>query len=126
MWSPLDRARRRIFNDGSASATVAGNAHGQPDGLDDLVLALGRTELDRLIVALARYLGSTDSRPDTPARLEAALSAVIARRGGRGQPQVTRRPAGLYTPEAWQVRIDGADELTRSSLERAVRGGTIA
>jgi hypothetical protein len=127
MWSPLDRARRRILNDSAASQRpVHVPPVGEPDPIVDVVLAIGRTELDRLIGALEDLVGTADGRPDTPARLEAALTEAITRCGGQGRPQVTRRPPGLYTPEAWQVRIDGADEMTRSALERALRGGGIA
>jgi hypothetical protein len=127
MWSSLDRARRRILHDNGAPATpTVASPSPEPEPIEDLELAIGRTELDRLIGALEGLLGADHARPDTPARLEAALTEAIARRGGCGRPTVTRRPPGLYTPEAWQVRIDGADETTRTALERAVRGGGIA
>src|SRR3712207_4253670 len=68
--------------------------------IDDLVLTIGRPELDRLGSALQALLGPDTARPDTPARLEAALAAAVERLGGEGRPRVTRRPPGLYTPEA--------------------------
>jgi len=36
-----------------------------------------------------------------------------------------RSPAGLYTPEYWHVRIDGADDLTRAAIGRLLTGGRV-
>lgn len=118
MWQPLVRARR----------CFAGRPTARRDGEDprgataDLSYALGRPELDHLITALEGLPGVEPGRPDTPARLEAALCLAIDRSGGRGSPTVTRRPAGLYTPEAWQIDLADADVRTRTTLERAIHG----
>lgn len=72
-------------------------------------------------------LGGPDAtRPDTPARLQAALGEAIGAGGGAGQPVVTRRPAGVYTPETWQIDVLGADIRTRSVMDGAIRGGGAA
>src|SRR5262245_53051078 len=99
MWQPLARARRRraparvpVASDGLATGTAA-----------DLSFALSRTDLERLIGALEGVPGIEPVRPDTPARLEAALRVAIARAAGQGAPLVTRSPAGIYTPETWRI-----------------------
>ena len=81
------------------------------------------------VPAIASNLGggpthASNYRPDTPARLEAALSTAIANRTGRGSPHVLRSPGALHTPEAWQLRIEGIDAGTYAALERAIRGGS--
>ena len=122
MWQPLARARRR-----RAGVSVPA----APDGADaetaaDLSFALSRADLDRLIGALEGLPGVEPGRPDTPALLEAALRVAIARVAGHGAPAVTRRPAGIYTPETWRIDVQGADSRTRSALERAIGGGGLA
>ena len=89
----------------------------------DLTFALSRDDLERLIGALTQVPGVEPGRPDTPARLEAALRVAIADVSGSGSPAVTRRPAGVYTPETWQVEVVGADLRTQRTLERAIHGG---
>ena len=121
MWTPVNRARRRLFHDGQPAHEPPPASPAEP--VSDVLLALGRPELERLIRALGESLASTD-RPDTPARLEAALSTAIAHRTGRGQPYVLRSPGALHTPEAWQLRIEGIDAATHAALERAIRGGS--
>ena len=125
MWDTLERARRRLRRD---EPRPDPDAHAERpvadlgDDLADLTLALGRPELERLIVALTDGDGCA-GRPDTPARLEAALVRAIDGVAGAGRPAVTRRPAGLYTPETWQVDITGADARTRHAIDDAIRGG---
>jgi hypothetical protein len=119
IWQPLVRARRRFR--GRAPDPVSDTANAPV--ATDLTFALGRNDLERLIGALAEIPGIEQARPDTPARLEAALRVAITRATGQGTPVVTRRPAGLYTPETWQIDVMGADEPTRDLLERAIHGG---
>jgi hypothetical protein len=75
-----------------------------------------RSDLERLMSALAASLAPGQPRPDSPDRLSAALAGAIALVGGRGEPAVTRSPAGLYTPEYWHIRIHQADEPTRAAV----------
>jgi hypothetical protein len=82
--------------------------------LGDIAVSLARADLERLMTALAATLPSDQPRPDSPARLTAALAAAIAQADGVGEPTVTRRPAGLATPESWQIHIAGADDRTRA------------
>jgi hypothetical protein len=39
---------------------------------------------------------------------------------------VNRRPAGIYTPEAWQVRIEPGDPAVVDAIRRAIREGVFA
>jgi hypothetical protein len=123
MWDTLERARRRLLGD---DLPVPTPPHGMPEPDEprtNLAFALGRTELERLIAALSTLADSETGRADTPARLESALGRAIAHVGGHGRPSVTRQPAGLYTPEAWQISVEDADRTTRTALERAIRSG---
>ena len=45
---------------------------------------------------------------------------------GGPAPAVTRRPAGVYTPETWQIEVLGADCRTQRIVERAIHGGGLA
>ena len=90
------------------------------------MLAIGRPELDRLGLALQSLLGPDVARPDTPDRLDAALSAAVTHLGGVAQLRVNRRPAGLYTPEAWQVHIETADPTIVDAIRQAIREGVFA
>jgi hypothetical protein len=110
----LDRARRRL---GRAAPPAA-----EPAALSDLAVLLVRADLERLMSALAASLGPDRPRLDSPARLTAALSDAIARVQGAGEPEVTRSPAGLHSPECWQIRITGADDRTRDALARLAAG----
>ena len=120
MWETLERARRRLRRDDSRTTADSTELQEAPA---DLSFALGKTELERLIGALSGVHGPDGERPDTPARLQAALSSVIEHVAGHGRPSVTRRPAGLYTPETWQIDVEAADGRTRTTLEQAIRGG---
>jgi hypothetical protein len=91
-----------------------------------VTFALSRTDLERLIGALMHVPGVEPGRPDTPARLEAALRVAIEDGAGKGSPTVTRRPAGIYTPETWQIEVVGADRQTQLILERAIHGEGLA
>lgn len=130
MWPPFERTRRRLLGDPGvpaegeidlARADGAASAAG-PSSADDVVLTIGRAELDRLGAALQAFLGPETARPDTPARLEAALATAVERLGGAGRPRVTRQPPGLYTPEAWQVRLSQVDPAIGEAIRGAARG----
>ena len=134
MWvtKSLDRARRRLLpgsdvDAGSEPVDAAPSTPDvpDPDALDDLMVSLPRPDLERLIKGLARSIDPNMPRPDSPALLAGALTTAINRIGGRGRPVVTRSPAGLYTPEYWQIRIEGADGRTRDAIGRLTAGGRI-
>ncbi len=84
---------------------------------------LGPAELDKLRVALQHALGSAVERPDTPARIERALSLLLAQRGAVGRPRVLRRPAGVSTPESWEIHLDGVEPATATAVRDAGRTG---
>jgi hypothetical protein len=94
--------------------------------VEDVVIILGTFEVDRLRAALERLLGDAVERPDTPARIERALSLVLAGRGVPGKPSVLRRPAGLSTPESWEIRLDGVDRATGKAILEAGHTGVLA
>ena len=85
-------------------------------------IAFTRPEKDAFATALAGRLGDDTPRLDTPARVASALVVVIDRAGGHGRPHVVRRPAGLYTPEYWQVSIHDADDIARAEVESIAAG----
>ena len=130
MWSSLDRTRRRLRGSEADAAPVADAASRAPTEpppvVTDLVLAIGRPELDRLGLALQGLLGPSVARLDTPDRLEAALAAALVRLGGGGRPRVTRRPAGIYTPEGWQVRFVAIEPKVGEAIRSAIRDGVFA
>ena len=132
MWSTLDRTRRRLLGMAGAAVERSGLsddgtlAATDPGPTRDVVIAIGRPELERLGVALQTVLGPGTARPDTPARLEAALADAIAGLGTTGRIRVARRPAGLYTPEAWQVHLTAAEPAIEVSIRRAIREGVFA
>lgn len=135
MWSSIDRTRRRLLGtppaDDADRAFAAAEDEARADveaGLaldlgDDVVLVFGRSELDRLGAALVGLLGPGTARPDTPARLEAALDAAVDALGSSGETFVDRRPAGLYTPEAWQIRFTDVPAATVDAIRDASRDG---
>ena len=120
MWvtKSLDRAKRRLRGPDAADGAVAP----EPAPSDDVRVALTRPELERFVSALAAYLDPHMPRPDSPARLAGALTTAIERLGGSGRPSVTRSPAGLYTPEYWHVRIEGADNVIRAAVSALENG----
>jgi hypothetical protein len=145
MWSTLERTCRRLvgvvvrpaleFSPREAQATATATATATvisiaPDATTappaELLIALGRPELDRLGAALQAALGPGTTRPDTPARLEAALAEAILALGASGRTRVTRRPAGLYTPETWQVGLTEAEPAIEAAIRRAIREGIFA
>jgi hypothetical protein len=126
MWPTLERTRRRILRGlpprGQAAHAASGVATDAAP-TTELVVALGRPELDRLVLALQAMLGPETTRPDTPARLEAALAAAIEQLGSPGRPKVERRPHALYTPEAWQLHLIDVDPAVVEAIRRASRDG---
>jgi hypothetical protein len=119
----LDRVLRRLRGAGVAPVPPV---QVDPDEIGDVVLALGRPELERFMTAITASLDPAMPRPDSPARLAGALSTVIERAGGCGHPVVTRSPAGLYTPEYWHVRLNEANGPARSALQRLADGARLA
>ncbi len=134
MWPVLIRTRDRLMHVIDPAATVAtagaitapalgtGTAADPATAAPDLVLTMGRVDLERLVTALQALLGPDVARPDTPARLEVALAAAMQLLGDAGWPRVTRRPPGLYTPEAWQVRVSSIDPAVSDAIRGAARG----
>ena len=126
MWPTIERTRRLLLRRPSPSEpSVLGVVDG-PDGEEasvEILFSIGRAELDRLVTAIQSLLGPGTARPDTPARLETALIGVIERLGGPGYPRVTRRPAGLYTPEAWHIRLSDVDPAVQATVRAAIRDG---
>lgn len=143
MWPTIDRARRRLTGapDDPALGTADGStaarqpappsmpleaAATSPRRVEDVVIILGRVELDQLRVALQNALGDEVERPNTPARLERALSLLLARRGAPGRPRVLRRPAAVSAPESWEIHLDGVDRSTGTAVRDASRTGGFA
>ena len=126
MWPTIDRARRRISGDSAPDPEpeISPCAPAAPAGIEDVVIVPGGPELVQLLRALQGFLGATVERPDTPARIERALSGLIASRGGTGRPRVLRRPAGVSTPEAWEIHLDGVDRETSDAIRAATRTGS--
>jgi hypothetical protein len=127
MWgNRLDNARRRLRRGTTEHQPPPPPEAIQPGAVGAVDVAFVRSELDRFIASLAAYLDPQMPRPDSPARLAGALTTAIDRLGGKGRATVVRSPAGLYTPEYWHVRIDGADDLTRAAIARLVTGGRVS
>jgi hypothetical protein len=133
MWSSIDRARRRLDRAATGSKTPASadetarepeiDATRQAPTLEDVVIVLSPAEVDQLRIALQHALGDAVDRPDTPARIERALSLLLARRGDPGRPGVLRRPAGVSTPESWEIHLDGVEHATGPAVRTAGRTG---
>src|SRR5688500_148499 len=132
MWSTFDRTRRRLMRAAEGPPSSGPAPADTTIGIDpagttnEVVIAIGRPEFDRLGVALQAVLGIGAVRPDTPDLLEAALADAIAGLGAIGTTRVARRPAGVYTPEAWQVHLTGAEPVIETAIRRAIREGVFA
>ncbi len=147
MWPTIDRARRRLGGgapdpaDGAGDAVTPSSGRGPatdaatdavgvdtmaPCRTEDIVIVLGGLELDQLRTALKHALGDAVEHPNTPARLERALSLLLASRGVPGRPTVLRRPAGLSTPESWEIHLDGVERATGTAVRDAGRTGRFA
>jgi len=133
MWTTIDRARRRLQG-ATAANPFAGRDQTSTEGLatagavpvEDVVIILGSFQLDRLRAALEIVLGDAVERPDTPARIERALTVLLAQREVPGKPEVMRRPAGLSTPESWEIHLEGVDRATSRAVRTASRTGIFA
>ena len=135
MWTSIDRARRRLTG-ALASATDADNGGASASGtsttepgsaprpVEDVVIILASHGIDQLRRALERVLGDAVERPDTPARIDRALTVYLSERGLTGKPRVLRRPAGLSTPESWEIHLDGVDKATGRAVRSAGRTGS--
>jgi hypothetical protein len=124
MWPTIDRARRRLSGALVSSADPTTPPAGRP--VEDVVITFGAVELDQLRGALQLLLGDAVERPDTPARIERALGLLLVHRGAPGVARVLRRPAGLSTPEAWEIHLDGVDHATSAAIREAGRTGVLA
>ena len=122
MWPTIARARRRLS--GASGSADASSSASPP--LEDVVVTLGAVELDRLQTALQLILGDAVGRPDTPVRIEHALGLLLAQRGVPGMSRVLRRPAGLSTPESWEIHLEGVDHATAVAIREASRTGAFA
>lgn len=133
MWPTIQRARRRLSGGAAVSvdppsptpSSVAPVPPADP-AFEDLVIVLRGVEVDRLCQALQRCLGSAVERPDTPDRFERALSLFLARSGEPGRPRVLRRPAGVSTPESWEIHLEGVDHAVGEAVREAGRTGRFA
>ena len=127
MWPTIERTRRRLQGETAAEPIADAIVVVDGEGIAStttVVLSLGRPEFDRLGQALLTRSGPGSVRPDTPARLEVALATLITDVGGdHGRARVVRRPAGLTTPEAWQVRLTDVLPAVVDAIGDAIRGG---
>ena len=138
MWSTIDRARRRLDRAVTGTTSPAPVHEGEPapdpapepetappiePTLEDVVIVFGPAELDKLRIALQHALGNAVERPDTPARIEYALSLLLVDRGAVGRPRVLRRPAGVSTPESWEIHLDRVEHATATMVRSAGRTG---
>ena len=135
MWPTIDRARRRLGGwsavpgDPSPTRPVPAavdapeSAESPPE---DVVIVLRGPEVHRLREALLHTLGGAIERPDTPHRIEHALSLVLARHAAPGRARVLRRPAGVSSPESWEIHLDGVDRPTATAVREAGRTGRLA
>lgn len=129
MWPTIDRARRRLSGSADPASTATNATEPTTPAtrrLEDVVIVLGRAELVHLRAALQEVLGDAVERPDSPARIERALSLLMAQRGAPGRPRVLRRPAAVSTPEAWEIHLDGVDHVTAEAVRDAGRTGRFA
>jgi hypothetical protein len=124
MWTNLNRARRRLGGDDvSTPTTEVAPDPPAPRIVEDVVIVFGRTEIDRLRLALQAALGDTVEPPNTPARIEEALALLLDRADAPGRARVLRRPAGVSTPESWEIHLDGAEPASGIAVRDAGRTG---
>jgi hypothetical protein len=126
MWPTIERTRRLLLRRPSPSEpSVLGVVDGpdRDDATVEVLFSIGRAGFERPGTAIQTLLGPGTARPDTPARLETALVDVIERFGGQGYPRVTRRPAGVYTPETWHIRLTDVDPAVQATVRAAIRDG---
>jgi len=94
-----------------------------PEAIEDVTIVLGTLEIDCLRHALQRSLGDSVDQPNSPARMERALTLILGRDGSPGRPHVLRRPAALSTPESWEIQLDGVERATVTAIRDAGRTG---
>ncbi|HEV7605463.1 MAG TPA: hypothetical protein VGO15_10880 [Candidatus Limnocylindrales bacterium] len=135
MWPAIDRARRLLLRSPEPTAPddleqVLDDAAMSPATparpVEDVVIILGSQGVGHLRAALEDVLGETVERADTPARIERALAMLLVLRGATGKPSVLRRPAGVSTPESWEIHLDGVDRATSRAVRAAGRNGFFA
>lgn len=126
MWPTIERARRRLSGSGTSAPVEGADPEPAPRRVEDIVIVLGTVEVDQLRAALELVLGDAIERPDTPSRIERALSMLMARRGVPGKPRVVRRPAAVSTPESWEIHLDGVERVTARAVREAGRTGVFA
>ena len=138
MWSTLSRARRRFggdivalaaetdtttLPDRIAAADELPEASPELRPVEDVVLVFGQVEIDRLRHALQRALGDRVEPPNSPARIEHALGLILDLAGSPGHARVLRRPAGVSTPESWEIHLAGAERASGMAVREAGRTG---
>jgi hypothetical protein len=127
MWfsRPIDLARS-VFRPPPPATAIAVARVAAVSAIEasptEIHLELTRRDLDRFAAALLASLAPADGHIEDPARLAAALDLLIALMGGAGRSRVVLRPAGLATPETWQITIDGADDRTALAVDRLQHG----
>ena len=130
MWANIHRARRRIGGDAAevredavAGTEVVQDLAPVPRHVEDIVVVFGRAEIDRLRHALQVALGDMVDQPNTPAQIESALALILSLAGSPGRARVLRRPAGVSTPESWEIHLDGAERSSGIAIRDAGRTG---
>lgn len=123
MWTTLYRARRRIGGSDEAPLPAEVEPDLPPEAVEDVVIVLGRLEIECLRHAIQRSLGDRVDHPNSPARMERALAVLLGRDGSAGRPRVLRLPAALSTPESWEIHLDGVERTTVTAIRDAGRTG---
>jgi hypothetical protein len=127
MWPAIHRATRRLTERTAHPRTPVALAPAPVElPVEDVVIVLGRGEIALLLLALETELGDAVDVPNTPARLERALTLLMAGRGEPGRPRVLRRPAVLSVPESWEIHLDGIERATGQAVREAGRSGMFA
>jgi hypothetical protein len=130
MWASIHRARRRLGGDdvripalAAADAAVAPDPTPVSRHVEDIVIVFARVEIDRLRHALQAALGDMVDEPNSPARIESALGLILSLAESPGRARVLRRPAGVSTPESWEIHLDGAERASAIAVRDAGRTG---
>lgn len=105
---------------GASGASDTSDRPGTPDPPVDLEYSVTRTELRSFAEAIVDPR-DTLALPISPDGLAATIGYAIRGAGGIGHATVSRSPAGFYSPEYWQIRVEAADGRTRAILDDAVR-----
>ena len=123
MWTTIHRARRRIGGGDVTTMSIETEPDLPPEEVQDVVIVLGSLEIDCLRHALQRSLGDSVDHPNSPARMERALTLFLGRNGSPGIPRVLRRPAALSAPESWEIHLEGVAHGTVMAIRDAGRTG---